>query len=319
MAKAKTVKTTTDEAVEKEAQESATTETKKTVALKKVNEADNAPATLSFSQDQIDLMKRTVAEGATNDELALFLHQAKRTALDPLARQIYCVKRQGKMTIQTSIDGFRVVAERTGIYAGQDAPQHFYGKEPKKVGDKFVPYKSIVNVYKFNARTGERYLAAVGEAFWDEFKPQGGQDFMWKKMPHVMLSKCAEAQALRKAFPQDLSGLYTDDEMAQTGDKDISGGKQSEPAPLPMTVEQRKAFFALADKAGYAPDDAKQIAKDHFKVESFNDLTKVQIAGLIKALDKKVKEIEALEAETNDQDREYSSDQIAEDAFNAIG
>lgn len=308
--KAKTVKkTTTDEVVEQQAQEVVQTENK-AVAVKQTA----TPPTITFTQDQIDLIKRTVADGATNDELALFMHQAKRTGLDPLARQIYCVKRQGKMTIQTSIDGFRVVAERTGIYAGQDAPSHSYGKNPKKVGEKFVPYKTQVNVYKFNERTGERYLAAVGEAFWDEFKPQGGQDFMWKKMPHVMLAKCAEAQALRKAFPQDLSGLYTDDEIAQTGDKDINGGKKS---PEPMSVEQRKKFFALADEAGYSPDDAKDIAKDHYKVKSFNDLNKNQVSSLIAGLNKAVAKKKA--EERAEQNQDFDSEQVAQDAFDALG
>ena len=308
-AKSVTKETTTDETVEQQSQQAATAENT-AVAVKQVA----TPTTITFTPEQVDLIKRTVAEGATNDELALFMHQAKRTGLDPLARQIYCVKRQGKMTIQTSIDGFRVVAERTGVYAGQDAPIHAYGKNPKKVGEKFVPYKTQVNIYKFNPKTGERYLAAVGEAFWDEFKPQGGQDFMWKKMPHVMLAKCAEAQALRKAFPQDLSGLYTDDEMAQTGDKDVNGGKKE---PEPMTTEQRKAFFALADEAGYSPDDAKQIAKDYYKAESFNDLTKQQVSSLINGLKKTVEKKRAEEKAEANQD--YDSEQVAEDAFNALG
>jgi hypothetical protein len=72
-----------------------------------------------FNDDQIALIKRQVCVGATDDELKMFLHQAQRSGLDPLARQIYAIKRNGKMTIQTSIDGFRVVAQRSGQYAGQ--------------------------------------------------------------------------------------------------------------------------------------------------------------------------------------------------------
>jgi hypothetical protein len=116
------------------------------------------------------------------------------------------------MTIQTSIDGFRVIAERSGNYGGQSEPI-FVEQDGKLVSCK-------VSVFRFHGDS--RYEAAVGVAYWDEYcqrtnevKPMG----LWAKMPHTMLSKVAEALALRKAYPQDLSGLYTGDEMAQSDDK----------------------------------------------------------------------------------------------------
>jgi len=159
---------------------------------------------IEFKPEQIQLIKNTIAKDATDDELKLFLYQCQRTGLDPMTRQIYFMKRAGKVTIQTSIDGFRVIAERSGDYAGQDEPVFV-----KDDGDLFCK----VTVYRF--RGDVRYPAAVGVAYWKEYCPPGGQDFMWKKMPHTMLSKVAEALALRKAYPQDLSGLYTGDEMNQ--------------------------------------------------------------------------------------------------------
>jgi phage recombination protein Bet len=159
---------------------------------------------IEFKPEQIQLIKNTIAKDATDDELKLFLYQCSRTGLDPMTRQIYFMKRSGKVTVQTSIDGFRVIAERTGDYAGQDEP--IFSKDETDLYCK-------VTVYRFRGDT--RYPAAVGVAYWKEYCPPDGQNFMWKKMPHTMLSKVAEALALRKAYPQDLSGLYTSDEMNQ--------------------------------------------------------------------------------------------------------
>ena len=157
---------------------------------------------LEFNPTQVELIKKQIAPNANDNELKLFLYQAQRTGLDPLTRQIYCIHRGGKMTIQTSIDGFRVIAERSGDYAGQDEPVF------NEVDGKIISCK--VTVYRFKGE--QRYPASVGVAFMSEFNAGGP---MWQKMPHTMLSKCAEAVALRKAYPQDLSGLYTGDEMQQ--------------------------------------------------------------------------------------------------------
>jgi phage recombination protein Bet len=174
---------------------------------------------LDFSNEQIELIKSQIAPKATNDELKLFIYQAKRTGLDPLARQIYAIHRKSgnveKMTIQTSIDGFRVIAERSGDYGGQD--------EPIFIEDGKGLQCCKVTVYRF--RGDIRYVAAVGVAYWNEYVQayNGQPSGLWAKMPHTMLSKVAEALALRKAYPQDLSGLYTADEMAQANEATQEG------------------------------------------------------------------------------------------------
>lgn len=207
---------------------------------------------INFSQDQVDLIKSQIAPKATDDELKLFIYQAKRTGLDPLARQIYAIHRKSKdgqgnwierMTIQTSIDGFRVIAERSGDYGGQDEP--FFGRD-----DEQQPFCKVT-VYRF--RNEQRYPAAVGVAYWKEYvqtdrdgKPTG----MWSKMPRTMLAKVAEALALRKAYPQDLSGIYTTEEMNQA----------DKPAVVNEVDESDKAVLReLVYKADLAPSDKDEM------------------------------------------------------------
>ena len=153
---------------------------------------------------QVDLIKSQIAVGATDDELKLFLHVADKSGLDPLSRQIYFIKRSGKMTIQTGIDGFRAVADRTGQYVGSS--------DPVFEDNGKIPAKATVTVNKVVGGVVGNFTAT---ARWEEYYPGKSQGFMWDKMPHTMLGKCAEALALRKAFPAQLSGLYTGDEMDQ--------------------------------------------------------------------------------------------------------
>lgn len=164
---------------------------------------------MDFTQEQVKLIKTLIAPNANDNELKLFLYQAQRSGLNPLTRQIYCIHRGGKMTIQTSIDGFRVIAERSGTYGGQDEPKFEYDDKGRLLNAK-------VTVYRFSS-DGTRYPAATGVAFWSEYVQEynGKVQGLWAKMPHTMLAKVAEALALRKAYPQDLSGLYTNDEMEQ--------------------------------------------------------------------------------------------------------
>lgn len=178
---------------------------------------------ISFDSDQLDLIKRTIANDATDDELQLFMYQCKRTGLDPLARQIHFQKytnnNTGKSTVSfiTTIDGYRLIAARTGLYAGNSEPI-FDGRVSIRDVSQYdkidsAPAKASVTVRRF---VGGVVCEFTATTYWEEYYPGGNKGHMWRKMPHVMLAKCAEASALRKAFPADLSGVYTDDEMGQS-------------------------------------------------------------------------------------------------------
>ncbi|THF88425.1 phage recombination protein Bet [Deinococcus sp. KSM4-11] len=215
-------------------------------------------APVDFNREQLDLIKTQIAPGASDGELALFVQQCKRTGLDPFSRQIYAVMREArvqvngqwtsvkKMTIQTAIDGFRLIAERTGKYTGQT--QTMWCGADGKWQDVWLqsepPAASRVGVRR---RDFDEPLYAV--ARWESFaqKNRDGKPIsQWATMPDVMLAKCAEAQALRRAFPNDLSGLYTSDEMAQADNPAPQG--QTPPPARNVDVTRE-----VAEAAGVQP------------------------------------------------------------------
>lgn len=167
---------------------------------------------LTLTPEDLKILKNTKFKDFTDDEIAYSAKIAGQLALSPFLNQIHFVKRKNKdgtysIAAQTGIDGFRLIAQRAGGYAGCDETVFEYGTGDT---DQKRPMKAKVTVHRMVEGTR---CAFTAEVRWNEFYSSVGG--MWDRMPHVMLGKCAEAQALRKAFPAELSNLYAEEELHQ--------------------------------------------------------------------------------------------------------
>jgi phage recombination protein Bet len=199
-----------------------------TAALMEVP-APSGPARV-VTPDEVTLIKATVAAGATDAELKLFLFDCQRQGVHPLDRLLHFTKRGGKYTPITSIDFMRTRAAETNEYAGSDAPLFAAsGGVWSSMAAEGTPVAAMVTVWRLVQGHRCKFEAV---ARWDEYKPDQN-DFLWKKMPHTMLGKCAEALALRKGFPRQLAGLYAREELDQADHNTTVTGEVTPPAPDP--------------------------------------------------------------------------------------
>ncbi len=180
-----------------------------TAAMTVANSAElSSPG--DFGEEHKRIVRDAFAPTATPAEFDVLWAGARSRHLDPVRKQIHFVKRWDNMrnadvwSSQVSIDGFRAIAEDTGKYDGQDEPEFDCDDEGR------------VLVARVRVFRKDMSRASVGVAYWEEFvqTKKGGEPLhMWAKMPRHMLAKCAEALALRKAFPEQLAGLYAPEEM----------------------------------------------------------------------------------------------------------
>lgn len=170
----------------------------------------------NLPQEKKELIKRTVAKDATDDELELFFHVCARNNTHPLDRLIVFTKfREGdsdegekKVVLISTIDFFRSRSFAYGRLAGIDPP--VFEGELTEVGGRKVPAYCRVTGYQM---VGGMRVAYHGEARWTEFCPQGKRKAIWLKQPHNMLAKCAEAQLHRKIAPTLLHNIYLREEV----------------------------------------------------------------------------------------------------------
>lgn len=195
-------------------------------------------ALVEFQPRQLNLIRQTVAKDCNPAEFDQFIHICKHTRLDPLRRQIYCFvfnkldadRRQ--MTVVTSIGGYRSIAERTGNYRPDTkAPRYKKGEVNEKTNPLGIE-RCEVTVYKFSH--GD-WHPVTGDAWWDEYVPlyNGEIDKKktgWVKMPRIMIAKCAEANALRKAWPDDFAALHTEEEIDRSHTLDLTATELADQA-----------------------------------------------------------------------------------------
>ncbi len=162
---------------------------------------------VAITQEQKELIRKTICKDATDAEMQLFFFDCQRRGTHPLDKLIHFTKRDGKYTPVTSIDFFRLRAHSSGAYAGEGATTY-------ELGEDGLPNECTVAVLRLVQGQVCTWRAT---ARWAEYYPGDKSGFMWKKMPFLMLAKCAEALALRKAFPAELHGLYVKEEMDQAG------------------------------------------------------------------------------------------------------
>jgi phage recombination protein Bet len=230
-----------------------------------------------WTPEQTQLISTTIAPGCSADELRLFAYACQRTGLDPFSKQIYAIKRGGKMTIQAGIDGLRAIAERTGELDGSST--EWCGEDGQWV-DVWLSSKPPAAAKTTIYRKGSQHPFTGVARFADYNAGQG----LWSKMPAAMIAKCSEALALRKAFPANLSGVYSTDEMQQA---DVEPVTVTAAPALPAAPAGDAKVFA-AGKAAIAKattmekltavTERMEARKGDLSPEQFNTLMELALA-----------------------------------------
>jgi len=188
-----------------------------------------------WNDTRVEFIRRTYCGGAPDAIAATFIELCRRRRLAPEEKHVYLTKRGNDWVIQTGIDGYRLIADRTGRYAGSDPPVY-------DTDDAERPNTATVTVWKLV--DGHRCPFAAS-ARWAEYAPKDTRTgFMWVKMPYLMLAKCAEALALRKAFPAELAGVYTDSEMDQA---EPAATVLDAPRPAPAPIRATATVVEIVD------------------------------------------------------------------------
>jgi phage recombination protein Bet len=225
-----------------------------------------------WTPEQTQLISTTIAPGCSGDELRLFAYACQRTGLDPFSKQIYAIKRGGRMTVQAGIDGLRSIAERTGQLDGSET---FWCGEDGQWQDVWLGSKPPAAAKTIIHRKGASH-PFVGVARFADYNAGQG---LWTKMPAAMIAKCSEALALRKAFPADLSGVYSTDEMQQAEVETVTVTAEPAPAGDAKLYNAGKASIAKAGTMAELQGVVARIEKrrEQLSAEQHEDLLRLVV------------------------------------------
>ena len=182
---------------------------------------NNQIIAINFNEQQvIKTLRETVANGLTDSEFQLFAEHCKATGLNPFKREVWAIKAGNRLHVMTGINGFLAIANKNPMYDGMEV----------EVDNDERPTKAICKVYR-----KDRKFPAIGVALLKEYKKATP---IWDNMPRVMLTKVAKSIALREAFPQELNGLYTVEEMPVEYGLAVNERQKSVKKETPVTIEQ---------------------------------------------------------------------------------
>lgn len=234
----------------------------------------NQHSMLEFSQEKLELLKNTICKGSTDDELDLFVHICKRLGLDPFMKQIYPVKRWDSslkkevMAIQTGIDGYRLIAERSGKYMPGKQPTFTYDEQ-----NRLFSATSYVKKLGPDGQWHEIAATAIYTEYYAKTK-EGQPTPMWRDKTHLMLAKCAESAALRRAFPAEMSGVYTDEEMEQAETHHVNKhtGEISKPIEVKGPMITLAEAHNIEQIIGFDNEEYRSRILNHYNAKEFTEI-----------------------------------------------
>jgi len=208
----------------------------------------NELVTIDFKdREMIATLKATVAQGLSDQEFTLFAEFCKSTRLNPFKREIWAIKAGNRLQLMTGINGFFAIANSHPQFDGLECDV--------ETDEKGLPIKAVARAHR-----KDRKFPAVGIALLRESK---GQSPIWNQQPSVMLTKVAKARALREAFPQEMGGLYTDDEMPQQYTQPLPQKLDEVVKPAEEIVDHGPHWYRLKDVAPAARKKAIEYAQQN--------------------------------------------------------
>lgn len=239
-------------------------------------------AATTFSEKDIDLLKRTILRGFSPDDQAFFIRMCERQGIDPFRKppQIYPVRRANALVPVTSIGYLTAQAILTGNYNGC---QIAWADKDGQWLNEWLNEKEHPLAARAIVHHKARDYPEVGIARWKSYA-QNGSPF-WAKMDDLMLAKCAKALAIRGAFP-DTAGMYISEELgadidegmmdqekiaeSQRRDKELkaSGVKFVESRGTQPTPAQALEPAFPEDEPKAAPAFGKRLAEEQKEAEA---------------------------------------------------